>query len=210
MSNQIKLYTEDNDVLCHRTRIALAIKGVDYQTIIVNPDNPPAELAKINPYKTTPTILDGENGLYSSCIINEYLNDKYPYPPLLPVNPLARARLRLMTQRVEQGWLSYIYAIYAIEDEDEIKQLKKDFLNELAQSASLFKASKYFLNPEFSIADCLIAAILWRTESLGLDLSDKKFKPINDYMYKVFNTPFFIKSLTKEEKKLRTDFVFDD
>ena len=201
MRHQLTLFTGRDDVLCHRVRIALSMKGAVYESVIVDPTNPPDELMQLNPYHSIPTLVEREIVLYAPCVVSEYIDDRYPHPPLMPADPLAKARLRLTTLRLEHDWVPLIYQINFGEPE-QAEEARSKMTALLTSALPLFKASKFFLNPEFSLADCLMAAILWRLEALGVALPENS-KPIEDYMFRIFKTPFFERSLTNDERKLR-------
>lgn len=201
MRHNLTLFTGTDDLLSHRARFVLAIKNVEAEIVEVDPANPPEELRKLNPYHSVPTIVSRELVLYSACVVTEYLDERYPHPPLMPVDPLSRARLRLSVLRMEHDWVPKVYAIQHGSDE-QAAVARKQLAAEIAAAVPLFKASKYFLNPELSLADALVAPILWRLETLGVPLPNNS-KPIEDYMAKVFKLPAWNKSLTEQERELR-------
>lgn len=201
MRHQLTLFTGRDDVLCHRVRLALAIKGVTHERVEVDAGNPPDELTQLNPYHSVPTLTEREVVLYAPCVVSEYIDDRYPHPPLMPADPLAKARLRLATLRLEHDWVPLVYQITQ-GDAAQAAEARTQMTALLATSLPLFKASKFFLNPEFSLADCLMAAILWRLDALGVALPEGG-KPIEDYMTRIFKAPFFERSLMDDERKLR-------
>ena len=133
--------------------------------------------------------------------LTEYIDERYPHPPLMPVDPLSRARLRLAMLRLEHDWVPHVQAVqYGTRTQADAgrKRLKELLLSSLP----LFKAFKFFLNPEMSLADCALAPIIWRLPSLGIKL-DRDMKLIEDYGQRIFNNPGFARSLTAEERALR-------
>lgn len=201
MRHQLTLFTGRDDVLSHRVRLALAIKGVPHERVIVDPADPPQELMQLNPYHSVPTITEREIVLYAPCVVSEYIDDRYPHPPLMPADPLAKARLRLTTLRLEHDWVPLIYQI-ANGDQDQVEEARVKMTALLANSLPLFKASKFFLNPELSLADCLMAPILWRLDALGVAMPDNS-KAIDDYMARIFKMPYWDRSMTEDERKMR-------
>lgn len=201
MRHSLTLFTGEDDLLSHRVRMVLAWKNVTHERVVVDPADPPEELRQINPYHSIPTIAERSVVLYAPCVVTEYLDERYPHPPMLPIDPLARARLRLTTLRMEHDWVPKIYAIQH-GDEEQASIARKQLESLVASSVPLFRASKYFLNPELSLADALVAPILWRLESLGVELPQNS-KPVVDYMTKVFKLPAWEKSMTEQEIKLR-------
>ncbi|HEX7989196.1 MAG TPA: glutathione S-transferase N-terminal domain-containing protein [Stenotrophomonas sp.] len=201
MRNTLTLFSANDDALCHRVRLVLAAKGVTYDLVPVDAQNPPEDLIDLNPYHSVPTLVERELVLYAASVVSEYLDERYPHPPLMPVDPLSRARLRLAMLRIEHDWVPQVQAIQ-MGNKTQAEAGRKRLKELVAQSVPLFKASKFFLNPEMSLADCAIAPILWRLESLGVALP-KDGKPIEDYCNRIFRHPGFVRSLTDQEKKLR-------
>ena len=199
--NALTLFSSPDCVVCHRVRLVLAAKGVTYDLIPVDPQSPPEDLIDLNPYHSVPTLVERDLVLYAASVVSEYLDERYPHPPLMPVDPLSRARLRLAMLRVELEWVPHVQAIQAgskLQAEAGRKRLKEL----LTASVPLFKASKFFLNPEMSLADCAMAPIIWRLPSLDVPLP-KDGKAIDDYGNRIFRHPGFLRSLTDAEKKLR-------
>ena len=201
MRNALTLFSARDCVLSHRVRLVLAAKGVSYDLVPVDPTDPPEDLIDLNPYHTVPTLVDRDLVLYSASVVTEYIDERYPHPPLMPVDPLSRARLRLSMLRLEHDWVPHVQAIqYGTRTQADAgrKRLKELLLSSLP----LFKAFKFFLNAEMSLADCALAPIIWRLPSLGIKL-DRDAKLIEDYGQRIFNTPGFARSLTAEERALR-------
>jgi RNA polymerase-associated protein len=201
MRNALTLFSSRDCVVCHRVRLVLAAKGVSYELVPVDPGNPPEDLLDLNPYHSVPTLVDRDLVLYAASVVSEYLDERYPHPPLMPVDPLSRARLRLAMLRLEMEWVPQVQAIQngnKVQAEAARRRLK----DLLLASLPLFKASKFFLNPEMSLADCAMAPIMWRLPALGIALP-KEAKLIEDYGLRIFRNPGFLRSLTPEEKGLR-------
>ena len=201
MRNTLTLFSSPDDVLNHRVRMILAAKGVAYDLVLADPANPPEDLIDLNPYQSLPTLVERELVLYSAGVVGEYLDERYPHPPLMPVDPLGRARLRLAMLRIEHDWVPQVQVI-SQGTKAHAEAGRKRLRELVAQSVPLFKAAKYFLNPELSLADCAICPILWRLQSLGVALP-KDGKPIEDYANRMFRHPAFVRSLTDAERKLR-------
>ncbi|MEO6172232.1 MAG: glutathione S-transferase N-terminal domain-containing protein [Arenimonas sp.] len=201
LRNTLSLFSARDCVVCHRVRLVLAAKGVSYEMIPVDVANPPEDLVDLNPYHSVPTLVERDLVLYSAAVICEYLDERYPHPPLMPVDPLSRARIRLAMQRIEQDWVPQVQAIQS-GTKSQAETGRKRMKELLMQSLPLFKASKFFLNPEMSLADCALAPIVWRLPSLGVELI-KDLKIIDDYGMRIFRNPGYMRSLTAEEKILR-------
>ena len=196
----LTLYSARDCIHCHRVRLVLAAKGVTYDLVPVDLDDPPEDLLDLNPYNSVPTLVDRDLVLYDTSVICEYLDKRYPQPPLMPVDPLSRARLRLAIVRIENDWLTLVDQIDA--GGKSADAARKTLRDELIKNASAFKASKFFLSPEMSLADCALAPLIWRLDALGVQLP-KEAHVIIDYGERIFRSQGFTRSLTPEEKLLR-------
>ena len=199
--NALTLISSPDCVVCHRVRLVLAAKGVSYELVAVDTANPPEDLLDLNPYHSVPTLVDRDLVLYAASVVSEYLDERYPHPPLMPVDPLSRARLRLAMLQVERDWVPQVQAIQSgsrLQAETARKRLKEQLLGSLP----VFKAARFFLNPEMSLADCAVAPIIYRLPALDIVLP-KEAKVIEDYGQRIFRNPGFLRSMTPEEKLLR-------
>ena len=200
--NNLTLFSGVDDVLSHRVRLVLAAKGVSYDFIAVDPTRPPEDLIDLNPYHSVPTLVERDLVLYAASVVSEYIDERYPHPPLMPIEPLARARLRLAMLRIEHDWVPQLQAMQ-LGTKAQSDAARKRLTELLVQTAPVFKASKFYLNTEMSLADCAMAPIIWRLDSLGIPLPKDGGKAIEEYGNRIFRNPGFIRSLTEEEKKLR-------
>lgn len=197
----LTLFSGRDDIASHRARMELAAKGVSYDLVVVDPSAPPEDLAVLNPYNSVPCLVDRDLSLYEINVIAEYLDERYPHPPLLPVDPLGRARVRLSVRRIERDWIAAAETILdagKAAAEAARAQLRAD----LTESVALFKASKFFLNTEMSLADIALAPLIWRISTLNLRLP-REAQPVIDYGERIFRNPAFGKSLTEYERNLR-------
>lgn len=201
MRHALTLFSSVDDVLSHRVRLVLAAKGVSYDMVAVDPQNPPEDLIDLNPYSSVPTLVERDLVLYPASVLCEYLDERYPHPPLMPIDPLSRARLRLGMLRVEHDWVPHIQAIQ-LGTKQQAEAGRKRIRELLTAAVPLFKASKFFLSSEMSLADCTMAPIVWRLEALGISLP-KDGKAIEDYGARIFRSPGFARSLTPQERNLR-------
>ncbi|OGT06036.1 MAG: stringent starvation protein A [Gammaproteobacteria bacterium GWF2_41_13] len=191
----------DSQLESHRTRIVLAEK--DITTGIIEVDRYEEEmkaLTKINPYQMIPTLLDRDLVLYDSRIIMEYLDERFPHPPLLPVYPVARAKCRLMMYRIDQDWYPLVNTICE-EDTKKAEKARKTLLTSLTDTLPAFAKTPYFLSDEFSLVDCYITPLLWRLPFLKIELP-KTAKAIANYAKRVFTRPAFQQSLTDTEREM--------
>lgn len=194
------LYSGDTDLFSHRVRIVLAEKDVTVDVLTTKAQQLPEDLAHLNPYSTLPTLVDRDLVLYESRIIMEYLDERFPHPPLLPVYPIARAKSRLTMYRIEQDWYTLVDRI-----ETGIKKVSDTARKELEESllalAPVFGDTPYFLSQDFSLLDCCIAPLLWRLPKLGIQFPSAQAKPILAYAKRVFKRSSFQSSLTEFERE---------
>jgi RNA polymerase-associated protein len=195
------LFSRPTDIHSHRTRLVLAEKNINIEITSILGNELPEDLMDLNPYHTVPTLVDRDLALYDSRVIIEYLDERFPHPPLMPVDPVTRAQFRLALFRIETDW--YSLAEEADTTDGKLSAKSKKMLREsILQSAELFGARPYFLSEEFSLVDCTIAPILWRLPVYGIDLGDK-FEEIEAYMQRVFARQSFQQSLTELEQEMR-------
>jgi len=194
------LYSGTTDPYSHRTRIVLFEKDVECQIIDVDTDNKPRELADLNPYNQVPTIVDRELVLYESLIIMEYLDERLPHPPLMPVDPVNRARARMMLMRFDRDWYSLLPVITGT-DKRAATKARNTLRDGLTVISPLFKDQPYLLGEEMSLVDCSLAPILWRLPVYGVQLP-RQAKPIIEYSERMFARKSFKASLTEAEKEM--------
>jgi RNA polymerase-associated protein len=198
------LYSGSTDIYSHQVRIVLAEKGVNYEVLDVDPENKPEDLADLNPYNAVPTLVDRDLVLYEAQIIMEYLDERFPHPPLMPVYPVSRARSRLMIHRIEKDWYSLLKLITSPKAADSRKEkARKELRDALITLAPVFSDTDYFLSEEFTLVDCCLAPLLWRLEMLGIELTGKGAAPVKAYMERIFERESFKASLTTLEYEMR-------
>ncbi len=198
------LYSGSTDIYSHQVRIVLAEKGVNYEVLDVDPENKPEDLADLNPYNAVPTLVDRDLVLYEAQIIMEYLDERFPHPPLMPVYPVSRARSRLMIHRIEKDWYSLLKLITSPKAADSRKEkARKELRDALITLAPVFSDTDYFLSEEFTLVDCCLAPLLWRLEMLGIELTGKGAAPVKAYMERIFERKSFKASLTTLEYEMR-------
>lgn len=201
--SSMTFFSDGSSHYSHRVRIVLAEKGVAVDIIDVDPDNKPAELADHNPYNDLPTLVDRDLVLYEPDIMMEYLDERFPHPPLLPVYPVARAQSRLMMYRIRKDWCTLADTILADPESSEAEKCRKELKESLIATAPIFAEKPYFMNDEFTIVDCCVAALLWRLPVMGIDLNVAAAKPILKYMERIFETESFKASLSEVEAEMR-------
>jgi RNA polymerase-associated protein len=202
--SSMTFYSDSISHYSHRVRIVLAEKGVTVDMIESDPLHPPAELSELNPYNSLPTLVDRDLVLYESKVMMEYLDERFPHPPLLPVYPVARAESRLYIHRIEKDWCALLDAIQHTRSENVVKKSTKELRESIMGIAPIFAEKPFFMSEEFTLVDCCIGPILWRLPSLGVDIrSSKQSKPLLAYMDTLFNRESFQESLTEREREMR-------
>jgi len=197
-------FSDSTSHYSHRVRIVLAEKGVTVDLVESDAAHPPAELADLNPYNSLPTLVDRDLVLYESKVMMEYLDERFPHPPLLPVYPVARAESRLFIHRIERDWSVLVDAIQHTRSENVVKKSTKELRESIISIAPIFAEKPFFMSDEFTLVDCCIAPILWRLPMLGVEIRpSKQTKPLHTYMETLFNRESFQESLTEQEREMR-------
>lgn len=197
------LYSGPLDIYSHQVRIVLAEKGVHVDIVDVDVNHPNEGLVELNPYDTLPTLVDRELILFNSHIIMEYLDERFPHPPLLQVYPVARAICRLLMYRIEKD---LYYQIKAIKEgaPKQVEAEQRDALKkDLIEMDPIFAEKPYFMSDDFTLVDCVIAPLLWRLPHLGVSLSRTSAKAIFNYKKRLFERESFQVSLSESERELR-------
>ncbi|TXF10556.1 glutathione S-transferase N-terminal domain-containing protein [Pelomicrobium methylotrophicum] len=197
----MRLYSGTTCPFSHRCRIVLYEKGMDFEIIDVDLYNKPEDLAVMNPYNQVPVLVDRDLILYESNIINEYIDDRFPHPQLMPADPVMRARARLFLFRFEQELFFHVQAIEKGSQKaaEKGRQVIRD---NLVQIAPVFARQKYMLGDDYTMLDVAIAPLLWRLDHYGIQLP-KQAAPLMKYAERIFSRPAFIDALTPSEKVMR-------
>lgn len=197
------LFSGTTDIFSHQVRIVLAEKGVNVDIEQIRMDDLPQDLIDLNPYRTVPTLVDRELTLYESRIIMEYLDERFPHPPLMPVYPVARGTSRLMMHRIENDWYALVNKI-GQSSNNETGNARRQLREELLAVASVFNETPFFMSEEFSLVDCYLAPLLWRLPYLGIiEITGVGAKELNKYMTRIFERDAFLTSLTEAEREMR-------
>lgn len=194
------LYSDPADIYSHQVRIVLAEKGVTADIVNCQRNALPEDLLDLNPYGSLPTLVDRELVLYESRIILEYLDERFPHPPLMPVYPIARAECRKMIYRIERDWYN---PLAQLDPKNEIKskEILKNISDTLIGIQAVFSSKPYFMSDEFTLVDCWLAPLLWRAEILDLHIPSDA-KPIQQYMKRIFARDSFQVSLSDKEREM--------
>ena len=196
------LFSRPTDIHSHRARLVMAEKNINIEITNVPGPDLPEDLMDLNPYHSVPTLVDRDLTLYDSRVIIEYIDERFPHPPLMPVDPVTRAQFRLALFRIETDWYSLAEETDITSDGKLGTRSRKLLRESILQSAELFGARPYFLSEDFSLVDCTIAPLLWRLPVYGIDLG-RDAEPIEDYMNRVFSKRSFQQSLTELEQEMR-------
>ena len=197
------LFSDARDQYSHRVRMVLAEKGVAVAIKDVDPSHKPEDLAEINPYNSLPTLLDRDLVLYEANVIMEYLDERFPHPPLLPVYPVQRALSRLWITRVEREWSGRLDLLMAGKGRETLlSKARKELRESIISIAPIFSEKPYFMNEEFSLVDCCVAPILWRLKEVDINLPERSTKPLQKYMQMMFEREAFRSSLTEIELEM--------
>lgn len=183
--------------------MVLAEKGVAVAIMDVDPNHKPEDLAEINPYNSLPTLLDRDLVLYEANVIMEYLDERFPHPPLLPVYPVQRALSRLWITRVEREWSGRLDLLMAGKGRETLlSKARKELRESIISIAPIFSEKPYFMNEDFSLVDCCVAPILWRLKEVDINLPERSTKPLQKYMQMMFEREAFRSSLTETELEM--------
>ncbi|QLB20125.1 stringent starvation protein A [Vespertiliibacter pulmonis] len=189
------LFSEKTDIYSHQVRIVLAEKGVAYEIENIQPDMISEDLMELNPRGTIPTLVDRDLVLSNARIIMEYLDERFPHPPLMPVYPVLRAQCRLNMHRIQNDWYSLIDFVNKDPSTDEAKKVLKQLRDEILALAPVFAETQYFLSEDFSLVDCYVVPLLWRMHNLGVEFTGAGSKAVRDYMSRSFKRESFIQSV---------------
>ncbi len=196
-------FSDPADHYCHRVRIVLAEKGVAVDVQNVNPNNLSQELSDLNPYNSLPTLVDRELVLYEPNVMMEYLDERFPHPPLLPVYPVSRAQSRLMMHRIQKDWCALVDTILDPKTkETPANRARKELRESLTAIAPIFAEKPFFMSDEFTLVDCCVGPILWRLPAMGVELP-KQCKAILQYGERLFERESFQESLSEVEREMR-------
>jgi RNA polymerase-associated protein len=195
------LFSDPLCPFCHRTRIVVAEKNIAADIIDIDPDNLPEDLIQLNPYNSVPTLVDRDLTLYESKVIMEYFDERFPHPPLMPVDPISRARIRLMLYRIDQEW----YRLLENTPRSGIPpKVRKILIEDLTVLSPAFEKTPFFMNEEFSLLDCALAPLLWRLPALEIKLPPQA-KLVEDYAKRIFSRDSFQRSLSNAEREIRSE-----
>jgi RNA polymerase-associated protein len=195
------LYSGTTDPYSHRCRIVLFEKGMDFQVIDVDLANKPEDLAIINPHNEVPVLVERDLVLQQANIINEYIDERFPHPQLMPADPVMRARARLFLHNFEEQLFSHIADLES-GNQKAADKARATIRDNLTQIVPLFSKQQYILGDEFSMLDVALAPLLWRLGHYGIELP-KQAAPLLKYAERIFSRPAYIEAMTPSEKAMR-------
>ena len=190
------------DIFSHCCRIVLLEKDVDCAVEFISSTDDPAKIGEHNPYSETPTLVDRDVSLYNMWVIIEYLDERFPHPPLMPVDPITRAKTRLIVSRLTRDWLQPIYELGDTLTPKISAALKKSLHDGLVSLSPIVNDQPYFLGGDYTLVDAYMAPLLWRLPLLGVDLP-KQATPLLEYGEALFKRTSFLESLSELERDLR-------
>ncbi|HHJ40245.1 MAG: stringent starvation protein A [Methylothermaceae bacteria B42] len=196
----MKLYCSPFCPYSHQVRVVWFEKGIQADIEYIDPANPPEDVIDLNPYGDTPTLIDRELVLFDPKIIMEFLDERFPHPPLHPMEPVARARARMLISRIERDWFSLLNEIEASVDKKAAK-VRKLLRERLIAASPIFASKPYFLSEEFSLVDCALAPLMWRLSKIGIELP-REAQAIQAYANRIFARDGFQRSLSDIELEM--------
>jgi stringent starvation protein A len=194
------LFSSPTCAMSHSARFVLHEKAVTSDVEFYDPNDPPEDLLELNPNGTSPTFVERDLVLYDSRIIMEYLDERFPHPPLHQMDPVSRANARMIIKRIDQDWYTQLDEIL-ISGEKKSSRAKKLLRESILSAEPIFAARPYFMSDEFSLIDCVVAPLLWRLPSIGIDVTSTS-EVIANYTQRIFNRPAFKSSLSEAEKEM--------
>jgi RNA polymerase-associated protein len=198
------LYSDPNSAQSHRVRIVLGEKDLVFNVEDVLPGQNNEDLIALNPNNTTPTFVDRNLVLYESRVIMEYLDERFPHPPLMPVDPVIRAKTRMVLHYIEKDLYGLLEDVKS-SGEKKSTAAKQKLKDNIMLSLDFIQGKKFFLSDDFSIIDCSMAPILWRLPEYDIELPNTA-KPILKYADRLFERASFIENLSEQEEEIRSEF----
>lgn len=197
------IYSSPVSAYSHRSRLVLAEKNITHELVnVIDKDNPPEDLLELNPYNTVPTLVDRDLVLYDSRIIMEYLDERFPHPPLMPVDPVSRAKSRLLMYRIDRDLYGLADKIEEGGDTRKLNGWRKELSDHLTAIAPIFGQKPFFMSDEYSLVDCFLLPLLWRLSFYQVQLPAQA-KAVQTYAERGFARDAFRKSLTELEREMR-------
>lgn len=197
----MRLYSGTVDPYSHRCRIVLFEKGMDFEVIDVDMTNKTEDLAILNPYGDVPVLVERDLVLSEANIINEYIDERFPHPQLMPADPVMRARARLFLYNFEKDLFSYIRDIES-GDDAVVDRARKMIRDNLTQLVPIFSKQNYLMGDDYSMLDVAITPLLWRLGHYGIEMPNQA-SALLKYAERLFSRPMYAEAMTPSEKAMR-------
>lgn len=197
----ITLFHDESSLGSHQVKMVLAEKEVPHERELVQSDIINEDFLELGTNGELPTLVDRDLVLFKPRIILEYLDERFPHPPLMPVYPVDRAKSRLLMHRIEQDWFSILEQAECLAEVEKLQALH-NLKEEILAFGPIFAQKPYFMSDVFSLVDCYIAPILYRLQHYDLKFTGAGSKAIKHYMEHVFERPCFISSLKNTSQKI--------
>ena len=198
----MKLYSNSTDPFSHRCRIVLFEKGMDFEVVDVDLTNKPEDLSTLSPYSDYPVLVERDLILTDANIINEYIDERFPHPQLMPPDPVMRARARLFLKDFESQLFINMPDLES-QDTEVSESARKKVTDILMQISPILGKQAYILHEEYSMLDVAIAPLLWRLDHYNIKLPSS-CAPLLKYADKIFQRPLFEEAMSPSEKAMRT------
>jgi RNA polymerase-associated protein len=198
----ITLFSDSKGPTSHRVRLVAKEKDIPMDIVEVTEGAYPEDLLELNPYGTLPTLIDRDLVITDPQVIIEYLDERFPHPPLMSVDPISKARARQLLRQIEVHWYPLVNTIMGSDDQAEVKIARRDLQERLIQMMPVFEHQAYFMSNDYSLIDVSLAVLMWRLPALGIELP-KSAKPIIDYAEKILSREVFAESLSDDEIDMR-------
>ena len=202
------LYSERDNHYSHRVRIVLAEKDIACEIREFDIEEAPDDVLSLSPYSKLPILVDRDLALYDTAVIMEYLDERFPHPPLLPIYPNEKAECRLLIHRIERDWLPLLDQMMSPKiSQKEFDNFKKELVSLISGIVLILKEKPFFMSDEFTLVDCYMSAILYRLPYLGVSIpNSRSFSSLKSYQEKLFARSSFELSLTDSERDLKYTF----
>ena len=183
----------------HRVRLVLGEKDIASEVVAITEGQLDDDLLQVNPSGSCPTLVDRDLALYDTRVVLDYLDERYPHPPFMPIDPVSRARTRLAIYRIEADWYSLLPCFP--HQSRSAEDARKALTEALVTSDDVFAALPFFFGEEYSILDATLAPLLWRLPSYGIVLP-KSASAVTAYAKRMFARPGFQASLSDMERDM--------
>jgi RNA polymerase-associated protein len=194
------LYSDESCPESHCTRLVLAEKNINFELHSMSSDDKQRDVRELNPYNELPILVDRDLNLFNTHIIIEYLDERYPHPPLMLIDPISRGLNRLYRYRIKRDLYCHVETLQYGSDK-KASQARKKLRSQLIELSALFSKKPYFMSEEYSLIDCYLAPLLWRLPLYGIDFTPQ-MRPLSNYAERLFKREAFKESLSEIESEM--------